>query len=133
MSETGTSFKKITSIQGKKKPMAGRPWVYRIIRLLTGVSLTQRRSLACFPTLDNLSGSWVYRKHGNRVMGTADNLAKVTTFATMLNNNSLGGGLIQHDGVCFRAIHDAQSATFLGNTFIVIYISYVIHSKILLS
>lgn len=99
---------------------------------LASVGLTQSCRFRFLTTLNNLAGCRIYRKHGYRMVRTTHYFAQVTTFAAGFNNNGFFSTLIQHDRVRFRTVHDAQTATFLCNTFIIIHPRYVIHLKNLL-
>jgi hypothetical protein len=132
MREISPGSKNIMSQAGKKKPMTRGPWVRNSFGCLAGVGLAQGGNFGLFTTLNNLTRYHVHRKHGNRIMRTANNQAKVTTLATGFNHYSFICRLIHHNGVRFWTIHDAQSATFFRNTFVVINPGHVIHLKTLL-
>ena len=133
MKEVSPGSKNITSQTGKKKPMTRGPWVQYSFGCLAGVGLAQGGNFGLFTTHNNLTRYHVHRIHGNCIMRTANNQAKITTLATGFNHYSFLCRLIQHNGVRFWTIHDAQSTTFFRNTFVVIYIGNVIHFKTLLN
>ena len=103
-----------------------------LIMSLALVGLPQTGGLRFAFIKNDLACCLIHRVHGNSVRGAANHLAKVAALAPMYYDHSLHFLGIQHNRVCFRTVHDAETASLFGNTFIIIHKRNVIHSEFLL-